>query len=255
MVQNLQAQYGSSDRLQARIDTHRKYTVGPELEPLVDGALALNGTENMLDVGCGPGTFLARLAAAGHRGQLVGLDFSEGMVAQASRDFPGIRFRQGDAQQLPFADQTFDVVTARHMLYHVPDPRLALSEMRRVLKPGGTLLVVTNGAGSMGEWWSAFQAATGRIPNQFSKALTFNEVDGLPIVQDVFGEVQVVECDAALLFPNAEAARPYFRSLYDADIPEDEEQAFMQEIEKRLTPEGWRVSKRVLLFRVTRPTS
>ena len=59
--------------------------------------------------------------------------------------------QQGDAAALPFSDAAFDVVTARHMLYHVPDVAAVLAEFRRVLKPGGRFLAVTNAEGYMAE--------------------------------------------------------------------------------------------------------
>jgi SAM-dependent methyltransferase len=93
---------------------------------------------SVVDVGCGPGYYLSRL---GDRDlSLVGIDLSEGMLANA-RARVGDSFLLGDAQRLPVRTESFDVALAMHMLYHVPDSALAVSELRRVLRPGGTLLV------------------------------------------------------------------------------------------------------------------
>ena len=59
------AQYATDTHLRRRMLTHERYTVGPELEPAVDAALALTGTERVVDVGCGPGGFLGRLRQQG----------------------------------------------------------------------------------------------------------------------------------------------------------------------------------------------
>ena len=102
--------------------------------PLLDSADVSAGM-SILDVGCGPGYVSG---AAADRGAIPsGLDFSSEMVAIAKRMFPGIDFREGDAQQLPFADASFDRVVANFSLLHVADPQRAFAEAHRVLKPGG----------------------------------------------------------------------------------------------------------------------
>src|SRR5687768_1380215 len=79
-AERLAAQYATAESLRARIETHARYSVGPSLEAAVDAALALCGGEDLLDVGTGTGGFPARLRREGHRGRLVGVDASAGMV-------------------------------------------------------------------------------------------------------------------------------------------------------------------------------
>jgi SAM-dependent methyltransferase len=73
--------------------------------------------------------------------EVVGIDPSEGLVARARNRFPGVRFDVGDGQALPYEGQTFDGVVFATTLCHVPDPTAALAQSRRVLRPGGSLLV------------------------------------------------------------------------------------------------------------------
>lgn len=68
---------------------------------------------------------------------------SVGRLRAIGRNVTG---RIADAVSLPFADESFDIVAAHYMLYHVPDPRQALHEFRRVLRPGGTLVAASNGS-------------------------------------------------------------------------------------------------------------
>jgi SAM-dependent methyltransferase len=99
----------------------------------------------VLDVGCGNGVYLAALRDCGHRGLVAGLDLSLGMLESARRATDG-PLLHGNAEVLPFVDGAFDMVLAMHMLYHVPDRAAAIHELRRVLRAGGTALVVTNHA-------------------------------------------------------------------------------------------------------------
>lgn len=97
-----------------------------------------------LDVCCGTGDWTLALAqAVGPAGQVVGLDFSDQMLALADRKVRTAGFanritlKQGDAMQLPYPDNAFNVVTIGFGLRNVPDANQVLSELTRVVKPGG----------------------------------------------------------------------------------------------------------------------
>ena len=108
--------------------------------------LVLGGRRELdaLDVGCGTGFLALELAARGHR--LVGVDFAAAMIEEArrkagERGLP-VRFEEADAEQLPFAPASFDLVISRHVLWTLPHPDAAIGEWIRVLRPGGRLAVV-----------------------------------------------------------------------------------------------------------------
>lgn len=104
------------------------------IAPLLDAA-NVSAEMSILDVGCGPGYVSA---AAAERGATpTGLDFSAKMIAIAKKMWPKIEFREGDAQNLPFAEQTFDRVVANFALLHLARPERAMLEACRVLKAGG----------------------------------------------------------------------------------------------------------------------
>lgn len=113
----------------------------PWAESLVEAAVIAPG-QRVLDVACGTGV-VARAAAErmGGEGEIVGLDLNEAMLAVAQRIRPDLRWRQGDAEQLPFPDGSFDVVLCQAALMFFPDAAQALHEMARVVTAEGTVAV------------------------------------------------------------------------------------------------------------------
>lgn len=105
---------------------------------ILDAARVSAGMQ-VLDVCCGPGMIAA--AAAQRDAKAVGLDFSAEAVAIASANVPACQFQEGDAQALPFEDDSFDAVVCGFGIIHLPNPQQALAEMLRVLKPGGRVAV------------------------------------------------------------------------------------------------------------------
>lgn len=100
----------------------------------------------ILDVGSGAGQILGHLLkVADPRAQLVAFDLSSRMLARAKVRLKSDRpvFVAGDLMRLPFADESFDCVTCGYVIEHLPDPRPGLKELCRVLRPGGSVLLVT----------------------------------------------------------------------------------------------------------------
>jgi ubiquinone/menaquinone biosynthesis C-methylase UbiE len=110
----------------------------------------------ILDVGCGPGTITVDLATRVPDGEVVGIDASadvleQGRQAAERSGQDNVRFEAGDTYDLGFDDGTFDVVHAHQVLQHLTDPVAALTEMRRVCRPGG--LVAARDADYQGFFW------------------------------------------------------------------------------------------------------
>jgi demethylmenaquinone methyltransferase/2-methoxy-6-polyprenyl-1,4-benzoquinol methylase len=91
-----------------------------------------------IDVACGSGKLTAELAKlAGSKGRVVGLDFSPQMLEVARRQYPTLKFVEGDALGLPFDDASFDASTIAFGLRNLADPLRGMREMLRVVRPGG----------------------------------------------------------------------------------------------------------------------
>lgn len=106
--------------------------------------LALLGPgDRALDVATGTGDLAAALERrVGPRGEVVGSDFSEGMLERARAKAPHVRFDWGDALALPYADDTFDAVTVGFGVRNFADLPRGLAEMVRVARPGGRVVVL-----------------------------------------------------------------------------------------------------------------
>ncbi len=100
------------------------------------------GVATLLDAGCGTGNLLAAIRRRRPKLALHGIDFSEAMLRRARRKVSAAQFLPGDLNaELPYADESFEVVTCINVLYALAAPANTLAELRRVLRPGGTLIV------------------------------------------------------------------------------------------------------------------
>ena len=111
----------------------------------------------LLDVGCGPGSITRGFAQRLAPGEVVGVDASDDVLDIAREDaarhaLSNLRYQQGSAYALPFADASFDVVFAHQVLQHLSDPAAALREMLRVVRTGGLVAVRDVDWGTVAYW-------------------------------------------------------------------------------------------------------
>ena len=224
MDELIAAEYRTLTPLETRILTHQRYTEGPnDVDLDVLRALALDPAGSLLDIGSGTGEFQRRLRAEGHTGRLTVLDMSQAAV-DAAGAVQGVEGFLGDAQAVPFPDESFDAVTARHMLYHVPDPVLAIREARRVLRDGGRFAAVVNRVRTMPLMFGVIDEVLAAHGFEHGP-LTGSSVHAgnLPgMVESVFGACEVVTVDSALVFPDPAPIIAYsLTALTMSGVPND----------------------------------
>jgi ubiquinone/menaquinone biosynthesis C-methylase UbiE len=128
-------------------NAERQQLLARMLDPLtrevLDG-VPRDSVKTILDLGCGHGHTTRMLSTQFPGAVATGCEHDAALVERAAADPqnpPGVRFQQGDAARLPFADGSFDLVFTRYMLLHVPDPPAGVREMLRVTRPGGFTVV------------------------------------------------------------------------------------------------------------------
>ena len=150
-------QYKNVDNLRARMALHERFSTNKEdFARWVFDYIDAPSRARVLELGTGPAKLWVknreRIPTTWH---VTLTDLSPGMLEEAKKATENtdtsFDYKVVDAQAIPFDDDTFDVVVANHMLYHVPDELKAISDIRRVLRPGGRLYAATNGLEHMME--------------------------------------------------------------------------------------------------------
>lgn len=149
-MNNIEKQYQTSENLNTRISIHEKYSTNPQ--PFGDWIMShyeIKPGDRILELGCGTGDmWKGRKTLLDGGVHLTLTDFSSGMLETAKKNtagFPCVDYQVADIQNIPYEDNTFDMVIANMMLYHVPDLDRGLSEVRRVLRPEGSFYCATYG--------------------------------------------------------------------------------------------------------------
>jgi SAM-dependent methyltransferase len=170
----------------------------------------------VLEVGCGPGwMWRGNLARVPPSWRILLTDLTSGMAGEAATGLAGdarFRVRRMDVQALELPDSSFDAVIANWMLYHVPDRPRAFAEIRRVLKPGGTLFAATNGDAHVGEIDALVDEYLGEA-SPVTGGLAFSLENGMGQLAPFFDGIAVYEKRSSLRITDPEAVVRYVLSF------------------------------------------
>ncbi|MFC7373465.1 class I SAM-dependent methyltransferase [Fictibacillus iocasae] len=164
-------QYQNSENLDIRIQIHQNYSTNPEdWHMWLFDQYDIKPGSRILELGCGNGVFWQKNRDRVPKHWSITLsDLSEGMLSDtqsALQPLSNFQYKQINIEDIPFETNTFDVVIANHMLYHVPNRERGLAEVRRVLKDGGVFYSSTIGNEHMQEF--------GMLLQEFDEAINFS---------------------------------------------------------------------------------
>jgi ubiquinone/menaquinone biosynthesis C-methylase UbiE len=213
-------EYADETRLRRRASAYTGAHTALDARVPVVAAVVEARPARVLEVGCGWGE-LAEWLARDTAAQVVAVDLSERMVELARAR--GVDAQVGDVQELPFADGSFDVAVAAWMLYHVPDLDRGISELARVLRPGGILVAVTNSRYHLLE----LRELVGSGPS----TLSFNRENGEELLGRHFARMRREDVNGRLEFASRGEVEEYVRasismSPFAGRLPEAIEEPF-----------------------------
>lgn len=223
------AQYATPDRLKARLALHERY--GPAVETFhawLFRQVQAPRTAKVLEVGCGSGhLWTVNARHVPNTWSITLSDRSEGMIAEARANLESVGLRPDmrvhSVTDMPYEDASFDLAFANHMLYHVSDTESAISELRRVLKPGGRLYAATNGANHMRQVHEELAALVRSVPGlevERPDIALFSLETGKGLLERYFGDVRVFERRDGLVVNEPEPYVRYVLSLVNSPIEE-----------------------------------
>ena len=190
----MRQEYLDERRLRSRREV---YSGGlPSALELVLELIAEIAPATILEAGCGEGE-IGKRACAALDAQVIGLDLSPRMAWLAHDG--GLVVVQADVEALPFSDRSFECAVAAWMLYHAADVDSALSELARVVRPGGRLVAATNGAQHLIELRDLVGAGPAR--------LCFSRENGETALRKHLGSVARHDIDGVVMFRNSAAVR------------------------------------------------
>lgn len=221
MEQSLKNQYLNANNISARIRLHTDYSLNKQgWFPWIYEHCELKENMKILEIGCGNGALWMEHLEDLPQGVSIFLsDISEGMIRDVRRNIgehhPGFSYASFDCQQIPYPDESFDLVLAGHVLFYCEDIPQVCQEVRRVLKPGGRFICSTYGTHHMREITELVQAFDQRITLS-GEALyeSFGLENGEGILAPYFHQIQKKLYEDGILINRAEPLIEYILSCH-----------------------------------------
>lgn len=220
MERSLKGQYQNATNISARIRLHRDFSVNKKgWFPWIMEQCALRPGMDVLEIGCGNGALWSENMQTLPENIHIALsDKSEGMIHEVRHlfsDDPRFSFEVCDCAKIPYADNSFDLLIANHVLFYCDDIDTALRECRRVLRPGGRMIAGTYGRDHMKEITQLVQAFNPAIvlsaDHLYEK---FGLENGGEILRRYFSEVSCRHYEDAIEISEAEPLISYILSCH-----------------------------------------
>lgn len=256
MENSLKGQYQDAKNISARIGLHRRFAQNQQgWFPWVYEQCKIHTGMHILELGCGNGAIWKensyRLPEDVH---IVLNDISEGMLRDARRELgrreSSFSFHAFDCQEIPYEDDSFDLVMANHVLFYCDDLSGVLGEVRRVLKPEGRFICSTYGASHMQEITQMVQNFNNRIVLSAEKLYKqFGLENGPALLAPYFSQIEKKEYEDSLIVTEAEPLIEYILSCHGNQNQYilERYKDFRNFVQKK-TQNGFRITKQAGLF-------
>ena len=213
-VKVVEHQYKNADKLNIRIALHEKYSINKQ--PFGDWIVSnydIKPGSRVLELGCGTGSMWKEHLQLLDNGSIAVLsDFSEGMLKEAKESLgeqTNLEYQIINIQDIPYEEDTFDIVIANMMLYHVPDLQKGLSEVTRVLKKDGTFYCATYGEKGIVQYLEGLLHEYG-LNTDMNKSFTLQ--NGAEKLGAYFGDVTRLDREDGLKITNLDDLIEYIYS-------------------------------------------
>lgn len=263
MENSLKKQYQNASNISSRIDLHSLYSQNKQgWFPWIYENCGIASGMEILELGCGDGSFwLQNLDRIPQKCDVVLSDVSKGMVRDARRTLKE-KDKEGNSrgkftckvfpcEQIPYGDDSFDVVLANHVLFYCDDVPMVLGEIRRVLKPGGVFICSTYGTKHMSEISQLVQGFDDRITLSAHKLYQhFGKENGEDILKEYFSEIQWREYEDSLLVTDDQPLISYILSCHgnQNQFILERYKEFQNYVKKQMGDTGFYITKDAGIF-------
>lgn len=257
MEQSYKSQYQNASNISARIRLHREFSENPQgWFPWIFEQLHLKEEMKVLELGCGSGAlWTENMNKIPPNIKIILSDISEGMIRDVRRSIHTKQdifdFQSFDCHNIPYEDETFDVLIANHVLFYCDDIKQVCREIKRTLKPDGYFICSTYGKQHMKEITDLVQEFDSRIVLSADVLYDrFGLENGKNILEDIFQYVECLKYDDSIELDQAEPLIEYILSCHgnQNQILLDKYTEFRSFVEKKVK-NGFHITKDAGIFR------
>ena len=248
--------YINQDTLSVRIDLHKKYSVNQYgWHNWVFDQFAFGENMKVLELGCGTGDiWIGREKQIPQNTKIILSDISPLMSGKAKDNLENnenFTFELFDIRKIPYNENEFDIVIANHILYHVTNPETALTEVSRVLKPGGVFYASTLGENSLKELTDIYRKHEKKVKFYYAKDISFSLDNGETLLKNHFSKIEKRLYIDSLEVTSAENLMDYILSYND--IPKNIQKKILGEIKNEIEKKGsFKIQKQQGMFVCTK---